>query len=116
MSDTSTRGSAVATRFFIHDTAIVADGAQIGDGCHIGAFSVVGENVVLGDSVRLDSHVVIDGTTNIGPNTHIFPFVSIGLAPQDLKYGGEMTNTRIGKRNQIREFVTIHRGTSNGGG
>lgn len=66
--------------------------------------------------VRLDSHVVVDGTTVIGEDTHVFPFVSIGLAPQDLKYGGEPTRTEIGKRNQIREFVTIHRGTIGGGG
>ena len=66
--------------------------------------------------MRLDSHVVIDGDTNVGEGTHIFPFASIGLAPQDLKYAGEKTSTVIGKRNQIREFVTVHRGTSGGGG
>ena len=101
---------------FIHETAIVAAGAEIGDGCHIGPFSTVGESVTLDDGVRLDSHVVVDGETKIGEGTHVFPFVSIGLAPQDLKYGGEKTATEIGKRNQIREFVTIHRGTSGGGG
>ena len=101
---------------FIHETAIVAAGAQIGAGCHIGPFSTVGESVTLADGVRLDSHVVVDGETKIGEGTHVFPFVSIGLAPQDLKYGGEKTATEIGKRNQIREFVTIHRGTSGGGG
>ncbi len=101
---------------FIHETAIVAAGAQVGDGSHIGPFSIIGERVVLGDGVRLDSHVVVDGDTTIGDETHVFPFVSIGLAPQDLKYGGEATATEIGKRNQIREFVTIHRGTSGGGG
>jgi UDP-N-acetylglucosamine acyltransferase len=66
--------------------------------------------------VRLDSHVVVDGTTSIGEETRVFPFVSIGLAPQDLKYAGEPTATEIGRRNQIREFVTIHRGTEGGGG
>src|SRR5688572_2917027 len=101
---------------FIHETAIVDAGARIGDGCHIGPFSVIGAQVILGDSVRLDSHVVIDGQTTVGDDTHIFPFASIGLAPQDLKYAGEATSTEIGKRNQIREFVTIHRGTSGGGG
>jgi len=116
MSDSSTTGSVVASKSFIHDTAIVADGARIGEGCHIGPFSTVGENVVLADGVRLDSHVVIDGATKIGSGTHIFPFVSIGLAPQDLKYGGESTATEIGSGNQIREFVTIHRGTAGGGG
>ena len=101
---------------FVHETAIVAASAQIGDGCHIGPFSVVGEQVKLEGGVRLDSHVVVDGTTTIGEQTHVFPFASIGLAPQDLKYAGEETATEIGKRNQIREFVTIHRGTSGGGG
>src|SRR5687767_1715365 len=99
----------------IHETAIVSAGARLGEGCHVGPFCVVGENVELADGVRLDSHVVVDGTTTIGDETHVFPFVSIGLAPQDLKYAGEETATEIGKRNQIREFVTIHRGTSGGG-
>ena len=101
---------------FIHETAIVGDRAQIGDDCYIGPFSTVGDEVVLGSRVRLDSHVVVDGRTAIGGDTHIFPFASIGLAPQDLKYAGEDTATEIGERNQIREFVTIHRGTSGGGG
>jgi UDP-N-acetylglucosamine acyltransferase len=101
---------------FIHPTAIVSDLARIGDECHIGPFSIVGTNVTLGDRVRLDSHVVVDGDTTIGDDTHIFPFASIGLAPQDLKYAGEKTATQVGKRNQIREFVTVHRGTSGGGG
>jgi UDP-N-acetylglucosamine acyltransferase len=101
---------------FIHETAIVAPGARIGAGCYVGPFSSLGDEVVLGERVRLDSHVVIDGRTTIGDETHIFPFVSIGLAPQDLKYGGEATATEIGKKNHIREFVTIHRGTAGGGG
>ena len=101
---------------FIHETAIVASGAEIGNGCHIGPFCTVGGGVKLGGGVRLDSHVVVDGNTAIGDETHIFPFVSIGLGPQDLKYAGEPTATEIGKRNQIREFVTIHRGTAGGGG
>ncbi|HEV8593406.1 MAG TPA: acyl-ACP--UDP-N-acetylglucosamine O-acyltransferase [Pyrinomonadaceae bacterium] len=101
---------------FIHETAIVGKGAQIGDGCYIGPFCTIGESVTLGANVRLESHVVVDGRTSIGAETQIFPFASIGLAPQDLKYGGEETGTEIGKRNQIREFVTIHRGTAGGGG
>lgn len=101
---------------FIHETAIVSPTAKIGADCHIGAFSKIGDEVVLGDGVHLESHVVIDGKTSIGDETRIFPFVSIGLAPQDLKYGGEPTATEIGKRNHIREFVTIHRGTKGGGG
>ncbi|CAN5501394.1 MAG: acyl-ACP--UDP-N-acetylglucosamine O-acyltransferase [Acidobacteriota bacterium] len=101
---------------FIHPTAIVSQDAQMGAGCHIGAFSIVGDEAILGDKVRLESHVVIGGKTSIGEETQIFPFVSIGLAPQDLKYAGEPTATEIGKRNHIREFVTIHRGTAGGGG
>lgn len=101
---------------FIHETAIVSDSARVGEGCHVGPFCIVGDAVVLEDRVTLDSHVVVDGRTTIGSETHVFPFASIGLAPQDLKYAGEETATEIGKRNQIREFVTIHRGTSGGGG
>ena len=101
---------------YIHPSAIVSSQAQIGEDCYIGAYSTVGEKVVLGSRVRLESHVVVDGVTFIGDETKVFPFVSIGLAPQDLKYDGAETKTRIGKRNQIREFTTIHRGTLGGGG
>ena len=101
---------------FIHPTAIVSPQAKLGADCHIGAFCVIGGEVALGDGVHLESHVVIDGKTSVGDETRVFPFVSIGLAPQDLKYKGEPTATEIGKRNHIREFVTIHRGTGGGGG
>ena len=101
---------------FIHETAIISSGAEIGEGCYIGPFCTVGGEVKLAPGVRLDSHVVVDGQTSIGEETHVFPFASIGLAPQDLKYAGEPTATEIGKRNHIREFVTIHRGTEGGGG
>ena len=101
---------------FIHETALVSPSASIGDRCHIGPFCTIGDEVALGDNVSLESHVVVDGRTSIGEGTRVFPFVSIGLAPQDLKYAGEPTSTEIGVRNQIREFVTIHRGTSGGGG
>jgi UDP-N-acetylglucosamine acyltransferase len=101
---------------FIHPTAIVSPDAKIGADCHIGAFCTIGDEVVLGAKVHLESHVVIDGKTSVGDETRVFPFVSIGLAPQDLKYKGESTATEIGRRNHIREFVTIHRGTTGGGG
>ncbi len=101
---------------FIHPTAIINSNAKLGTDCHIGAYCIIGEQVVLGDKVHLESHVVIDGDTKIGDETKIFPFVSVGLAPQDLKYNNEPTRTEIGRRNQIREFVTIHRGTKGGGG
>ena len=100
----------------IHETAIVSPEAKIGEDCRIGPFCTVGAEVVLGDGVKLDSHVVVDGKTSVGDETHVFPFASIGLAPQDLKYAGEPTATEIGRGNQIREFVTIHRGTEGGGG
>jgi len=101
---------------FIHPTSVISPNARIGEDCYIGAFCILGDDVTLADRVRLDSHVVIDGKTSVGDDTHVFPFVSLGHAPQDLKYGGEETVTEIGKRNQIREFVTIHRGTKGGGG
>ena len=99
----------------IHPSAVVSPRARIGSHCHIGPYSIVGDEVELGEGVHLESHCVIDGKTIIGEGSQIFPFVSIGLAPQDLKYKGEPTETRIGRRNQIREFVTIHRGTAGGG-
>lgn len=99
----------------IHPTAVVSSGARIGKDCFVGPYSVIGDDVELGDSVRLESHCVVDGLTSIGDGTHVFPFVSIGLPPQDLKYKGEPSQTVVGKRNTIREFVTIHRGTAGGG-
>jgi len=99
----------------IHPTAVVSPQAQLGQDCFIGPYSIIGDEVALGDGVRLESHCVVDGRTSIGDGTQVFPFVSIGLASQDLKYQGEASETRIGKRNKIREFVTIHRGTAGGG-
>jgi UDP-N-acetylglucosamine acyltransferase len=99
----------------IHPTAVVSPKAQIGYDCSVGPYSIIGAEVELGDGVRLESHCVIDGRTSIGEGTHIYPFVSIGLASQDLKYKGEPSETKIGKRNKIREFVTVHRGTAGGG-
>jgi UDP-N-acetylglucosamine acyltransferase len=100
----------------VHETAIVHKDAEFGVDCYIGPFSTVGPAVRLRDRVRLESHVVIEGDTAVGDDTVVFPFASIGLAPQDLKYAGEPTRTEIGARNQIREFVTVHRGTEGGGG
>ena len=99
----------------IHPLAVVSPSAQIGLDCFIGPYSIVGEHVVLDNRVRLEAHVVVEGRTYIGCDTVVFPFVSIGLAPQDLKYKGEPSETRIGERNRIREFVTINRGTEGGG-
>ncbi|MGI8566232.1 MAG: acyl-ACP--UDP-N-acetylglucosamine O-acyltransferase [Pyrinomonadaceae bacterium] len=99
----------------IHPSAVISPRAEIAPDAFIGPYSVVGDEVRIGAGGRVESHCVIDGRTFIGDETHIFPFVSVGLAPQDLKYQGEPSETRIGKRNQIREFVTIHRGTESGG-
>ncbi len=100
----------------IHSTAVISPGAQIGADCVIGPYAVIGDEVVLGNGVRIDGHCVIDGRTRIGDECHFFPFVSIGLPPQDLKFAGEQSETEIGRRTRIREFVTVHRGTLGGGG
>jgi UDP-N-acetylglucosamine acyltransferase len=100
---------------FVHPTAVVSPRAELGEGAHVGPFCTVGDEVRLGERVRLESHVVVDGRTEVGDDTHVFPFASLGLAPQDLKYRGEPAETRIGRRNRIREFVTVHRGTEGGG-
>jgi UDP-N-acetylglucosamine acyltransferase len=99
----------------IHPTAVVSARAEVGEGSYVGPFCTVGDEVRLGARVRLESHVVVDGRTEIGDDTHVFPFASVGLAPQDLKYRGEPAETRVGRRNRVREFVTIHRGTEGGG-
>ena len=100
---------------FVHPTSVVSPRAEVGEGAHVGPFCTVGDEARLGARVRLESHVVVDGRTEIGDDTHVFPFASIGLAPQDLKYRGEPAETRVGRRNRIREFVTVHRGTEGGG-
>jgi UDP-N-acetylglucosamine acyltransferase len=99
----------------IHPTAIVAPGATLAEDVSIGPYCVVGEEVVLGPGVRLISHVVVDGRTTIGERTRIFPFASIGLEPQDLKYRGEKSSLVIGSHNTIREHVTMNPGTEGGG-
>mgnify|MGYP002641785667 CR=1 FL=1 len=99
----------------IHPTAIVEDGAKIGDGVVIGPYCVVGPEVHLHNGVELLSHVVVGGRTEIGANSKIFPFASIGLQPQDLKYHGEASRLEIGSNNIIREHVTMNPGTEGGG-
>lgn len=100
---------------FIHPSAIVEDGAVIGAGVHIGPFCYVGSQVEIGEGTELKSHVVLNGVTKIGRDNRIFQFVSIGEINQDLKYAGEPTRVEVGDRNNIRESVTIHRGTVQGG-
>jgi UDP-N-acetylglucosamine acyltransferase len=100
----------------VDPTARVAAGARLEAGVRIGPYCVVGPEVRLGRGTVLDAHVVIDGSTEVGAGNRFYPFSSIGLAPQDLKYHGEPTRTEIGERNVFREFVTVHRGTAGGGG
>ena len=98
----------------IHSSAIIHPKAQIGAGCEIGPYCVIGEHVTLGDGCKLHSHVVIDGHTKLGKENDIFPFASIGLKSQDLKWKGGLTRLEIGDRNTIRECATIHSATGDG--
>ena len=100
----------------IHPSAVIEDGVTIGADCKVGAFCVIGPGVVLGDRVELKSHVVVTGNTEIGEDTIIFSFAVIGEIPQDLKFKGEKSRLVIGKRNRIREHVTMNAGTEGGGG
>jgi UDP-N-acetylglucosamine acyltransferase len=97
-----------------HPTAVIHPKAQIGRGCEIGPYCVIGEHVVLGPECKLHSHVVIDGHTTLGSRNKIFPFASIGLQTQDLKWKGGVTRTTIGDDNTLREYVTIHSATGDG--
>jgi UDP-N-acetylglucosamine acyltransferase len=99
-----------------HSTAIVHPGALIAEGVEIGPFAVIGENVSIGAGTWIGPHAVVEGWTEIGRDNRIFQFASVGAIPQDLKYQGEKTHLRIGDRNTVREFVTLHLGTESGGG
>ena len=98
----------------IHSTAVIHPRAQIGPDCRIGPYCVIGEHVVLGERCQLHSHVVIDGHTALGSDNQIFPFASVGLQTQDLKWKGGITRLQIGDRNTFREGVTVHSATSDG--
>jgi len=100
----------------IDETARVHPMAQLGEGTVVGPYASIGEHVVIGRHCRIGASSVVDGRTRIGDHTDIYPFASIGLAPQDLKFKGEATKLDIGDHNVFREFVTIHRGTAGGGG
>ena len=99
----------------IHPTAIVDPQARVAESAEIGPYSIVGAEVEIGPRTRLMAHVYLEGPTSVGEDNVFFPYSTVGVAPQDLKYQGERTETRIGDRNRIREFVTIHRGTQGGG-
>jgi UDP-N-acetylglucosamine acyltransferase len=100
----------------IHPTALIDARAKVPASCTVGAYCVIGAEVELGERCRLGSHVAIEGPTKIGADNSFFPFCAIGMAPQDVTYRGEPTRLEIGDHNEIREYVTINRGTVKGGG
>lgn len=100
----------------IHETATVHPKARLDTGVHVGPFCYIGERVAVHKGTRLEAHVFITGQTEVGQDCVFSPFSSIGTAPQDVSYGEEETITVIGNRNIFREFVTVNRGTINGGG
>lgn len=100
----------------IHPTAIIHSSAELEQDVRIGPYCVVGQNVSIGAGSELISHVVVGRDTSIGSENRIYPFASVGFAPQDLKYQDEPTRVEIGARNTIREYVTVNRGTEGGGG
>jgi UDP-N-acetylglucosamine acyltransferase len=99
----------------IHPAAIVDPTAKIADSAKIGPYVVIGPDVEIGARTEIKNNVTLEGPLAIGEDNIFFPYSTVGLAPQDLKYRGERSQTRIGNRNRIREFVTIHRGTEGGG-
>jgi len=96
----------------IHPTALVAPEAELGEGVEVGAYAVIGPGVQVGANTRIGPHAVIEGSTRIGADNQVFQFASVGSAPQDKKYKGELTRLEIGDRNVIRECVTLNRGTT----
>ncbi|MBZ5554397.1 MAG: acyl-ACP--UDP-N-acetylglucosamine O-acyltransferase [Acidobacteriia bacterium] len=100
----------------MHPTAVIHRKAKLGKGVAVGPFSILGEDVSIGDFTEIGAHVSMEGPTRIGSHCRFFPFASIGHPPQDLKYSGGPTSLKIGDHNTFREFVTVHRGTEQGGG
>jgi UDP-N-acetylglucosamine acyltransferase len=95
----------------IDSRAVVSPKAVIGDGVHVGPFAVIEDDVTIGEGTRIGSHVVIHSGTHVGRDCRIHDMAAIGGPPQDLKYRGEPTRLEIGDKNEIREFVTMSRGT-----
>ncbi len=114
LAEERTRG--VSPAAVVHPTAIVEDGASVAAGASIGPWCHVGPDVVIESGARLVSHVVVEGATRVGEAAVLFPFCTVGMAPQDLKYRGEATRCEIGARTQVREHCSIHRGTVTGTG
>jgi UDP-N-acetylglucosamine acyltransferase len=100
----------------IHPSAVVSAEAVLGDGVWIGPYCTIGARVQVGRGCRFESHVVVEGPTKIGEDNQFYPFATIGLQPQDLKFKGEETFLTIGNHNVFREYVNVHRGTAGGGG
>lgn len=100
----------------IDSTAIIDKDAKLADDVSVGPYTIIGPQVEIAAGTKIEAHVMIKGPTKIGKDNHIFQFASVGEMPQDLKYGGEDTRLEIGDRNRIREFVTLNRGTVQGGG
>jgi len=96
----------------IHPSAVVSPRAQLDEGVKVGPYSIIGDHVIIGEDTIIGSHVVIDGHTQIGQRNRIYPFVSIGLPPQDIGYRGEDTRVIIGDDNILREYATINRATT----
>ncbi len=100
----------------IHPTAIIDPDAILGEGVEVGPYAVVGRRVTLGDGCTIGSHAIVESHVRVGKGSRIFSFASIGAVPQDLKYAGEESWVEIGEGCTIREYVTVHRGTGEGGG
>lgn len=100
----------------VHSTSLISPGAKLKAGVRVGPYCVVGDEVEIEDGCELMAHIFLEGPLRIGPGNKFFPYASIGVIPQDLKFHGERTETEIGEGNTFREFVTVHRGTEGGGG
>lgn len=100
----------------IHPTAIVDSGAEIGEDVEIGPFAIVRDQVCIGARTRIGAYAMVDHYTEIGPDCRIYPYAAVGGDPQDLKFQGEKTWLKVGRKTVIREFATLHRGTGLGGG
>lgn len=100
----------------VHSTAIIDPSAKVPDSCQVGPYCVIGREVELGEECQLVSHVHLQGPAKIGDRNRFFPFCAVGTDPQDISFSGEATRLEMGDGNEIREYVTINRGTAKGGG
>lgn len=96
--------------------AVISERAWVAEDVEIGPFSVIGPDVEIGPGCWIGPHVIVNGPTRIGQDNRIFQFASVGEVAQDKKFQGEHATLEIGDGNTIREFVTINRGTGEGGG